>query len=113
MSRDGYLVIDTGGSEPVEVADIGNYTHNVASMWHGAVEASTGHKSLNVTDGMTGAEAAPILAAAAEHMALHPELYEPLNPANGWGDYAGATAYLQRAAEACAAHPKATLRWSV
>jgi hypothetical protein len=113
MSRDGYMTIDTGGPEPAEVADIGNYTHNVGRMWHRAVAAVSDLPDLDATGDMTGAEAGPILAAAARYMDEHPDEFTPLNPPNGWGSYGGARAYLWRAATACAEHPKATLRWSV
>lgn len=113
MSRDGYLEVDTGGQYPAMVAEIGNYTHNCGRMWHTAVAAVSDLPDLDATGGMTGAEVAPILARAATYMALHPAEFEPMNPANGWGDYDSATDYLWRAARRCAEHPKARLRWSV
>lgn len=113
MSRDGYLEIDTGGTEPAMVAEIGNYTHNCAKMWHTAVAAVSGLANLDGTGGMLGAEAGPILARAATYMALHPHEFEPMNPPNGWGEYESATDYLWNAARLCARHPMARLRWSV
>lgn len=112
MSYDGWLCIDTGGPEAAEVAELGNYTSNVAPMWRTALKAAGEDIELSRTDGRIAGEVLPLLRAAVAHMEDHPRDYAALNPANGHGDYAGALAYLRDVVIACAQHPKATLRRS-
>lgn len=114
MSHDAWMEIDTGGAEPAYLMDIGNYTRNVSPMWHKAMTAARGESMwIDDTEGMTGAEAAPLFNAALGHMFAYPDEYEPLNPENGWGDYKGAAEFVAKCAAACEQHPKAVIRWSV
>ncbi|MEE4419582.1 hypothetical protein [Streptomyces bugieae] len=111
MSYDIHLevAVDTGGPEPHLIcpADIGNMTANVSGMWHDAL----GYP-LAKLDGRTAGNAAPDLRRAVTDMELHPAIYRAMEPDNGWGSYDGALDYLRRLADACAQHPKATIRIS-
>jgi len=104
-----HLDIDTGGPEPVDycVDDIGNYTSNVAGMWTEAL----GYRLADLND-KTAEDYAEDLKRAVIAMEADPVKYELMEPANGWGDYEGALAYLRRLRNACLAHPKAQIRIS-
>lgn len=113
MSYDGWLYIDTGGPEPAIVAELGNYTSNVAPMWGLALEKAGENIRLSDTEGRTAADVLPLLRRAVAHMEDFPEVYTPMNPSNGWGDYEGALNYLRGVVEQCVKHPKAYLHWWV
>ncbi|MFD8577363.1 hypothetical protein ACFV1H_18770 [Streptomyces virginiae] len=102
-----YLSVDTGGPEPLEVcvASIGNYTVNVARMWTDAL----GHSLGDLKDANAG-DSLPALTAAVDRLIANPEHYRAMEPANGWGDYDGALAYLRALRDACLVHPKADIR---
>lgn len=108
MSYDVSLVIDTGGSEPAEVVDVGNMTSNVAPMWRKALPP----------DGIAGlhgrrcADVTGQLQLAVAHMENHPDFYRAMNPPNGWGDYESALDYLRKLRDAAAAHPLTTIEVS-
>lgn len=109
MSYDIWLSIDTGGSEMIEVASVGNCTCNVSPMWTLAL----GHP-IRELEGKLAADCIPALTAAVTHMAdpVNTEAYEALNPPNGWGDHAGATRYLKILRDLCIRHPKCTIEMS-
>lgn len=113
MSYDGWLVIDTGGPEPAEVAELGNYTSNVAPMWHKALVAAGEDIRLSDTEGRNAAEVLPLLRRAAAHMHENPDEYRLMNPSNGWGDYEGALGYLDGVVLLCEQHPRTQLHWWV
>lgn len=69
----------------------GNYTSNTSRMWGHALGGDVGLRDF---DGAPAVEAAGPLRAAVERMRAAPEVYEAMNPANGWGDYAGAVCFL-------------------
>ncbi|MFE3583712.1 hypothetical protein [Streptomyces vinaceus] len=107
-----YLHVDTGGpwapsSDEVCVANVGNYTSNVAPMWADAL----GHRLADLHDRNAG-ESLPALAAAVRKLRANPDRYRVMEPANGWGDYEGAVAYLAALCDACAVHPKAVIHIS-
>lgn len=104
-----YMNIDTGAPEPhwFTVADIGNYTSNVAPMWGDAL----GHRLADLKE-KTASDALPALQRAVAALEADPAKYEAMNPPNGWGDYQGALDYLRRLRDACAEHPKATIHMS-
>lgn len=121
MSYDTYMTIDTGGGEQAEVADIGNYTSNVAWMWHRSISeamgaATPGDKGAEIAlydlEGKTGEELAPILTKALECMLEHQTEMRAKEPDNGWGNFEGAYEYLRAIRDACARHPKAQLHVS-
>jgi hypothetical protein len=111
MSYNIWLEIDTGGPEPAMIGPDINYTSNVSPMWRKAL-AGTGFDSLADMDGRTAAYCEPALRTAADAMAADPEAYAAMNPPNGWGSADGAREVLTRLAQACADHPKATVRIS-
>lgn len=109
MSWDISLRIDTGGEDPAEVAEVGNMTYNVGPMYSQALGRS--FSSLN---GVTAADAIPILSEAISEMTHESTYmkYEVLNPKNGWGDRGRAVLMLERLLEACRKHPKAFINLS-
>ncbi len=103
MSYDIYLQVDTGGSEPATVCDVGNMTSNVSRMWTKALGYSLGD-----LHGKVAGDCIADLERATSHI-RHPDNrgeYEAMNPANGWGDHGGAARYLQDVLDACRNHPK-------
>ncbi|MFJ4418247.1 hypothetical protein [Streptomyces sp. NPDC088925] len=111
MSYDIHLEIDvrTGGPEPYRAypADIGNYTSNVSGMWTEAL----GYPLADL-DGHTARAHIAALQLAVDDMEFRRAHYQAMSPSNGWGSYDGALRYLRKLAEACAAHPNATIRVS-
>ncbi|MEU6397849.1 hypothetical protein ABZ867_12815 [Streptomyces cinnamoneus] len=101
-----HLTVDTGGPEPLEVcvADIGDYTSNVARMWTDAL----GHRLSDLADQNAG-DSHPALVAAVDKLLADPDHYRAMEPSNGWGDYEGAVAYLAALRDACLVHPKAQI----
>lgn len=107
MSWDVSLVVDTGGPEPAELSFLdANYTHNVQPMF------ALAGLDLGGLHGERAGEAAAKLTAAIAAMRQDPERFRAMNPPNGWGDYDGALAFLERIRTACLAHPLATVRVS-
>ncbi|MEU9208502.1 hypothetical protein AB0D27_11245 [Streptomyces sp. NPDC048415] len=104
-----YMNVDTGGSEPayVELADVGNYTSNVAPMWADALGCS-----LSDLKEKSASAALGDLRRAVAAMEADRARYEAMNPPNGWGNYEGALDYLRRLRDACVSHPKATIHIS-
>ena len=103
------MEMDTGGEEIATVCEMGNMTSNVSRMWTKAL----GH-TLASMHGWQGHECIPHLNRAIKSM-TEPALasdYLALNPPNGWGDVAGARAYLLGILLGCRAHPNASLRVS-
>ncbi len=123
MSMDIWLEVDTGGDEPrrLDSDDPGNQTYNVDPMFALALDGDAaagiqnGHDlliarkgpSLKRFEGLPAGDCVAELAAAVARMEATPESYRALNPANGWGSYEGALAYLQRFRDVCAANPAA------
>jgi hypothetical protein len=109
VSYDVNLEIDTGGKHPATVGnDDMNYTYNCAPMFRRAL----GGNGINNLHGELASDMLPRLRAAVSHMAENPDIYEPMNPANGWGDYKTALQFLEHILLNAAAHPKATFRVS-
>lgn len=107
MSYDVHLEIDTGGPEPAEVADCGNYTWNCSPMFRRAL--GRGDEGLYSLSGLPGGEAAAALGVGILAMEAAPDEYRAMNPKNGWGHYDTALDWLKRIKAACEEHPKATL----
>ncbi|GHH58267.1 hypothetical protein [Streptomyces candidus] len=111
MSYDVTLhrVIDFGDDEPAEVCveNIGNYTSNVTRMWATAIG-----RPLADLDGCTAGDCITELRAALISMRTRPDIYEAMNPENGFGDFDGAHRYLINLHDACCIHPTATIRIS-
>ena len=115
MSYNVYIEIDTGSPDGLTmVEEVGNYTSNVSGMWTHALTRTPldelrGRQRLRDLKGVNCADAIPCLTRAVEHMTDHPEEYKSMEPDNGWGDYAGALAYLKALLDACRRHPKASI----
>lgn len=76
-----------------------NITSNVAPMWHKAgidLHEYNKKKAVYLIVPLTK---------AIENMALDPEGYKEMNPANGWGDYDSALEFLQKILSAVYANP--------
>lgn len=103
------MAVDTGNPEPHRIypADIGNYTGNVSGMWDDAL----GYRLADL-HGKTAGDHQADLQLAVDDMAFRAGHYQAMNPANGWGSYEGALAYLTKLRDACMDHPKATIRVS-
>ncbi len=109
MSYDVHFEIDTGGTEPAIVGnDNLNNTYNCSPMFRRAL----GGNGINDLNGKIASDVLPTLRVAVSHMAANPEIYTPMNPANGWGDYPTARKFLEDILLSAAAHPKATIRVS-
>ena len=89
------------------MCDVGDYTSNVSPMWMKALGFP-----LAELDGRTACHVVGTVLQAVWRMYDNSAEYEALAPANGWGDVDGAREYLRRLAEACAKHPRATIRIS-
>jgi hypothetical protein len=103
MSYDIWLTIDTGGPAPAPVGGSLNMTSNVAPMWRLAGADLAEFKA------RTAGDCIPELRTAIADMAGNPEKYRPLNPSNGWGDYAGCLEFLRELLVMFEEHPKATV----
>jgi hypothetical protein len=119
MSYDTYIIIDSGGAEPAQVADVGNHTSNVSPMYHQAmpgpyegggrydgVRESEPRGGLPGISGLSCAAAIVILRKGIRYMEDNREKMLELNPENGWGSYDTALKYLREILDACLAHPK-------
>lgn len=101
------LEADLGGPEMIEVGDLSwNYTSNCAPMWRSA------GADLASFDGRPAWECIPVLGAAIGEMDLHPEIYEEMNPENGWGSFDTLLPLLRDLLEAFRAAPNAIVRVS-
>jgi hypothetical protein len=110
MSYDIYLKIDTG-LEMTTVVDVGNMTGNLSRMWEQALKPYF-EDGLSSLDGKAAGDCIPALRAAIANMEDNPDVYEPMNPKNGWGDYPAALRYLRDILQACIEHPKCTIQVS-
>jgi hypothetical protein len=112
--REGQVSIDISliiksGVDYVEVADVGNYTHNVQPMWRLAIrEGGAALFDMDLCDfqGWDAIDATPLLEKALAHMKdpANREAYLALNPKNGWGNFEGARDYLERFLDLCKRH---------
>lgn len=84
----------------------GNYTYNVAPMF----QAAFGGRGLFGIDGLTAKAATHRIGPAIDRMLSDPGRFRELNPANGWGDYGGALAFLQKLYRDCREHSEAIVR---
>lgn len=107
MSYDINLVIDTGGEYLASVMYVGNYTYNVAPM----LAKALGFPFRDLHGRAASDCIAPLADAIARFERDFAE-YEKLNPANGWGDAAGALDYLRALLKGCREHPKTAVRIS-
>lgn len=106
MSYDVYLVADVGGPEPVylNLLDV-NVTYNLTPMFIAA-----GGSSPRDWNDKPASEVREQCLAVLTAFNADQAKFEALNPANGWGDFNGARAFIQEVADACAKAPRATVR---
>lgn len=97
---------------PAAEAWTGGYTHNTNGMVKAAADAAgiACERWLDLLDGSTGAAAAGPLEAIVAELHQRPDVYEAMNPENGWGDRAGITALLAAMALASQGRPDAVWR---
>lgn len=107
MSYDIYMKIDTGGEEMATVEQIANLTWNVLPI----LDKAFGTYFKDELSQKTGLEALPIIDKAIMYMKEPKNVVtlKALNPTNGWGSYDGTLRTLDKMAQACRWHPKATL----
>ncbi|MCE7081178.1 hypothetical protein [Streptomyces sp. ST2-7A] len=101
-----HAYVSTGGPEPKEVcvAEVGDYTANVAPMWDKAL----GHPLRDLTKRRAG-DALDVLRKGIAAMETDPDTYREMSPQSGWGSYEGALKYLRDLRDACALHPNAQI----
>lgn len=104
-----YVEVDLGGETPycLEPFDA-NYTHNVVPMW----EKAGVYEALYKSDGKQAKEIIPELEIGYEFMKNNPDLFIPLNPPNGWGDYETALEFLNNILDSCKKYPKTIIQVS-
>lgn len=102
MSLDIWLRCDCCGME----RDSLNVTHNMTPMWHKAGV----YADLYESDGDKALEHIDSLARRLNHMLTNRDEYLPLEPANGWGSYQSAVAFLANWVNECANYPSMTIR---
>lgn len=83
-----------------------NYTYNVSKMWYHIYPED---KHMVGIDGMTGAESFDKLLHARHRLTTETELFDKMNPQNGWGSREGFVAFLNRLIEEASSEP--TLIW--
>jgi len=67
-----------------------NYTYNVAPMWYDCYPEN----GIREHYGLSGEEAVPVLRELREHMENNHERLLEMEPANGWGSFDGAHAFV-------------------
>lgn len=107
MSWDAWIEIDTGGTDPAIVADLGDMTWNVSPMYYDAFGTEKGIRGL---DRMIASDAVSLLNDVIITMKTNPDKYKAMNPTNKWGNYEVALKYLETIRDACDNNPKAILR---
>lgn len=106
MSYDIYVEAEVGGEDRWQI-DSFNYTTNCSPMWKKAMPETDGLAGL---DGKKCDEVVEILEEGITAMRKNPEIYQELNPKNGWGDFEGQLDMLERLVETCRAAPLAYVR---
>ena len=88
-----------------------NITHNLNTMADaaGLYQALWRPEDINIT---TAAQLIAPLQRGLAELETNPDRYRALNPANGWGNYAGLVRFVRAYLMACQAHPDATVRAS-
>ena len=77
-----------------------NYTMNVSGMWWKALGLE-----MKDLDGRKCSDCTLYLSGGITEMNSYPEIYQKMNPDNGWGDYKGARGVLQELLDWCNENP--------
>jgi hypothetical protein len=101
------LEINTG-LENTEI-DSWNYTFNCRDMFNTALGKSS-IDGIGGLDMLTAKDAISPLRIAIAHMEDNPDIYKPMNPSNGWGNYGSAMEFLRKILAGCINHPACTIR---
>jgi hypothetical protein len=104
MSYDLTVRVNHGDGYTTEIAHF-DPTFNLAPMF----VAAGLPESLRTLDGMSAVEAAETLYPVWRELRTDPVKYSRYNPANGWGDQAGALWVIRSVYLACRQHPKAEI----
>ena len=110
MSWDAQLTTECCGSDRGEWGYTGNTSGivNLALATAGYPSDQTWWKRIS---GLTGKDAAVLLAAAVNEIQSNRSTYEAMNPENGWGDTAGILAQLRSMLDACSIDTPT--RWTI
>jgi len=83
-----------------------NITHNLGAMAKqaGLYEVLWRPEEIGFT---VAHQLIPALEEGLAELRAHPELYELLNPANGWGNYVGLVTFVRDYLDACKCNPDA------
>lgn len=108
MSYDVSLEIDTGAGKTFG-CPVFNYTSNVSAIWRLALRG-TGFDGLGAMDGRRAGDCLPAITTAISNMEINRSTYEEMQPANGWGNAAGALDALQILRRYCSDHPGTIIR---
>ena len=81
-----------------------NCTYNCSDMWYKIYPQD---EKIVPIDGMTGKESYYILKHAVDMLLANPEVFEALNPPNGWGSYKGFFEFISDMLIAAHKHPDA------
>ncbi len=107
---------------PVAVYE-GNMTSNVSGIWRAALDHCYPNRldkirgpgpaeelgAFEALYGLDTHEQADLLEKAAEHITTNPDIYKPMEPKNGWGDFVGAAEFMREIALALRANPDAVI----
>ena len=105
MSYDVRLVVSLGDDD-IEVTPTRNYTFNIWKM----LKTSLCGTDIARLDGHLALEVVGQLESAIELLTTKVDLYDGMNPENGWGSRAGCVEWLRKIVEDCERYPLATLR---
>lgn len=79
-----------------------NCTYNCSDMWFRIFPED---EKMVPIEGLTGGESFPILKHAVDILLGNPEVFEALNPPNGWGSYKGFFKFISDMLIAAHKHP--------
>lgn len=102
----------------------GNYTYNLAKLFHDHIRDEDGKTGLQCLDGRTGKQAGDLLKGAwsrihSEYLSAWkdgdvgaPSFCQKYDAPNGWGSAVGALIFLGELTAACSANPRRRVRVS-
>lgn len=102
------LMAALGKTVPADWGTFGGAPHPLAATF-GGDQWDDKLGAFGPLAGMTGGDAIPVLERAAEHIEANPDIYEPFEPENGWGNAAHAAEFLRSLRAAWIQTPSAIL----